>query len=419
MRTSIKFIITIFLLSFTHDSLAQTLGFKAGYNLSSLHLKKSKVLLPDNYAKLSDYSYISGFNIGATTEFSIIKYTSLETGLLFGSRGAKRTSEDTFWPTSIITNERINLYYLIIPLSLKFPVSTGKYSFYGSFGSYFGLGLSGKIKTDLTYGELAETESANIAWGSDEEYDNFNQIDYGFTIGAGVSWKSIQIGLTYDLGIADISPDPNLGYPVSNRVLGISAAYIFGGRKKSEAAKSIPEKPKEARIATKETLSQKSSSVIAEKKSTEAETERLRIEKNRIDSINAIRFKEEQNRILKARLDSIETEKALTLKIEAEKQRISKVKTDSIEASQNSVVYKVQFLSSTSKKGSYKVTIGAKEYSTWEYLYNGAFRTTVGQFKTFKSALEFQKTVRQSGYPQAFVVAFRNNIRTTDPSLFK
>ncbi len=34
-------------------------------------------------------------------------------------------------------------------------------------------------------------------------------------------------------------------------------------------------------------------------------------------------------------------------------------------------------------------------------------------------AVSFQSTCRKSGYNQAFVVAFRDNIRTNDPELFK
>lgn len=83
------------------------------------------------------------------------------------------------------------------------------------------------------------------------------------------------------------------------------------------------------------------------------------------------------------------------------------------------VIYRVQFASNSAKKGSYTINIGGKDYKTWEYQYSGAWRSTVGEFKTFKEAGAFQKTVRSSGYPQAFVVAFKNGVRTTDPALFK
>ncbi len=83
------------------------------------------------------------------------------------------------------------------------------------------------------------------------------------------------------------------------------------------------------------------------------------------------------------------------------------------------VVYRVQFASNSVKKGSYTVKIGGKDYKTWEYQFSGAYRSTVGEFKTLAEASAFQKTVRSSGYAQAFVVAFKNDVRSTDPALFK
>jgi hypothetical protein len=83
------------------------------------------------------------------------------------------------------------------------------------------------------------------------------------------------------------------------------------------------------------------------------------------------------------------------------------------------VVYRVQILTNNTAKGSFKITVAGKVYDTFEYLYAGAYRTCVGGFSTLSQATELQKICRQSGHPQAFVVAFKNNIRSTDPALFK
>jgi hypothetical protein len=83
------------------------------------------------------------------------------------------------------------------------------------------------------------------------------------------------------------------------------------------------------------------------------------------------------------------------------------------------VVYRVQIATTSTPKGSYKITMAGKAYDTFEYQYAGAYRTCVGAFNVLSGASEFQKTCRASGYPQAFVVAFKNNVRSTDPALFK
>jgi hypothetical protein len=88
-------------------------------------------------------------------------------------------------------------------------------------------------------------------------------------------------------------------------------------------------------------------------------------------------------------------------------------------ASGAGVVYRVQFVSNTKPKGSYNITFGGKPYRTFEYLYNGAYRSCAGEFSTLSPAINLQNTMKKEGYPDAFVVAFRNNVRVTDPALFK
>jgi hypothetical protein len=83
------------------------------------------------------------------------------------------------------------------------------------------------------------------------------------------------------------------------------------------------------------------------------------------------------------------------------------------------IAYRVQISSSSTKKGSYKITINNKNYNTFEYFYSGVYRTCVGDYSTLTSAKELQNICRKSGYPQAFVVAFKNNVRSIDPALFK
>jgi len=104
--------------------------------------------------------------------------------------------------------------------------------------------------------------------------------------------------------------------------------------------------------------------------------------------------------------------KTVETKIEEPKPSVSEVKKDII-------VYRVQIATNTKSVGSIKVTISGKSYSSYEYVYMGAYRTCVGEFSTLGEASKFQSQCRQSGYPQAFVVVFKNNTRSTDPSFFR
>ena len=149
---------------------------------------------------------------------------------------------------------------------------------------------------------------------------------------------------------------------------------------------------------------------------------------NRKVSILPMMAEQERLKIEKFRADSIETARALAVKAEAKRLETEKIRADSIatakkklsvQSASNIPLYRVQFASNTTKKGSYSINAGGKTYKTWEYFYSGAYRSTAGAFKTYKEALAFQNTMRKSGFTQAFVVAFRNNVRVTDPSLFK
>jgi len=89
------------------------------------------------------------------------------------------------------------------------------------------------------------------------------------------------------------------------------------------------------------------------------------------------------------------------------------------EADPNQVVFRVQILSRTKANSSPSVTVAGTRYQTFEYFYKGAYRITVGEFKTVKEASTFRLKCRSSGFNQAFVAAFRGNERETDPSVFR
>jgi hypothetical protein len=83
------------------------------------------------------------------------------------------------------------------------------------------------------------------------------------------------------------------------------------------------------------------------------------------------------------------------------------------------VIYRIQFLSSAKPQKDNQIIVNGQSYKTYEYFYLGEYRYTVGEFTTLPPAAELQSAVRQSGYPQAFVAAFKNNTRSLDLKLFK
>jgi WD40-like Beta Propeller Repeat len=83
------------------------------------------------------------------------------------------------------------------------------------------------------------------------------------------------------------------------------------------------------------------------------------------------------------------------------------------------VIYRVQFLSSSKPRKEEQITMNGVTYATYEYFYLGAYRYSIGVFTNLAAAAELQNICRKSGYPQAFVAAFKNDTRSLDLKFFK
>ena len=82
------------------------------------------------------------------------------------------------------------------------------------------------------------------------------------------------------------------------------------------------------------------------------------------------------------------------------------------------VIFRVQIISSLYENSFPMVFIEGKGYNTYEYYYMGSYRITVGEFKSLEEANAFRIQCLNSGFKQAFVAAFRDGERVTDPSVF-
>lgn len=166
------------------------------------------------------------------------------------------------------------------------------------------------------------------------------------------------------------------------------------------------------------------------------EAKRAQIARHVADSLESVRIRNlqlEAERVMKVqrKADSLESVRIRNLQLEAEKIKKAQREADSLAAVKarvdaqpktppaDVVLYKVQLVSSKKEDYLSKVNIGGKTYSASSYLYLGEYRFVIGEFKTLQEAKELQDASRKAGYVQAFVVAFRNNIRTNDPNLFK
>lgn len=221
MKNQILLQILMMLVVCSTSSFTQTLSVKAGLNLSNFFVKD------DHETYSEDYKWRSGIHVGAIAEIPIRNMLSFETGLLLSTKGHREMVEDTFLGETIKLKVSTRLYYLDIPINAKVSIPAGKLKFYGSIGPYFGFGIYGKTKTEFTFQGNTEKEDEDISWGSDEEDDHLRRLDLGLTVTAGIELKFIQIGLSYNLGLANISSFREEGATIKNKVIGISLAYRF------------------------------------------------------------------------------------------------------------------------------------------------------------------------------------------------
>jgi hypothetical protein len=213
-----KLLIVIVIFGIATDSLAQTFGIKGGLNLSNMLYKGST----EGYS--NNFTMKPGFNAGATLEFPIKGMFSFDMGVLLSTKGYK--NYEKWGREQYETRITIKLLYIDIPLTAKAYFNVGGAKIYGAIGPYLGIGLSGESKYEVTEVSSGTTNNytETINWGYD-----MKRLDFGLTIGAGVEINSIEIGVSYSLGLANI-PDPDAGDIIRNRVLGISLGYKFGGK---------------------------------------------------------------------------------------------------------------------------------------------------------------------------------------------
>ena len=148
------------------------------------------------------------------------------------------------------------------------------------------------------------------------------------------------------------------------------------------------------------------------------EGKRLKAERLKAEGLKAERLKAEGLKAERLEAERLEAERLEAERLEAERLKVEKTEAEKQKA-QDKVIYRVQLLSSTNSKGEYEISVVGKSYKTYEYYYKGAWRIAIGEFNNLKDAIEFQYKCRRSGYNQAFVIAFKNNVRSLDKSLFK
>lgn len=212
---------------------AVSLGVRAGLNVNSLSYSGN------NEAEIRDlYKSRTGFHVGAVVDCKVAGNFYFQPGLYFTTRGAKMEETGTEGEYKYSITEKINMNYLQIPISASYRFPVGKIVKIDiNVGPYVAVGLGGRVKEEATIRYNGMSESENLSYDvfgkstDDENRGDFKRFDAGLRFGAGVHISKFNIGLIYDLGLANLAHTGdnawNRGTKFRNGSFLVSVGYNF------------------------------------------------------------------------------------------------------------------------------------------------------------------------------------------------
>jgi len=161
-----------------------------------------------NYTGFTNASFptdpLIGFHAGATVAFKITSNFLIQEEFLFSTQGAK--SKGDFFTSQ--TNQNINLYYMAVPILLKYRTNSGFYIEAGAQTGY-------KLKEDV----------AGSGTG-----DLFKKLDLAAAGGIGYQTKiGLGIGARYVYGLSKVGDfkASDITNDFKNNAVQVSVFYVF------------------------------------------------------------------------------------------------------------------------------------------------------------------------------------------------
>ena len=174
------------------------IGIKGGVNLSNLYS-----------SEVDDNNVRTGFHAGVYARNYLSDNFFIQPEIMYSSKGFEAT-DDGF------TEElELQLDYIDVPIIFGYNILLPIEVHVGPYISFLANDPSGSFDTDLIDGEFTADK------------DDFNSLDYGVAIGAGLNLEFIDFIVRYNLGLAPVAssgiPEEALGSS-KNSVLQITVA---------------------------------------------------------------------------------------------------------------------------------------------------------------------------------------------------
>lgn len=229
MKKKLIFAILILSIVFSSELLSQSISFRAGLNIAKMTSGVDDLDLETaNSLIYNDYKSQYGIQFGMFYDFYITNNISIESGLMYSSKGGEMRKNYDYPSLYGIYVLKINLNYIELPIVAKYTHEFGKIKVFVSGGGYLGMGLTGEIyelrDVNGNYGEIRES----VIWVQ-KDYglitNHYKREDIGLIFGAGVDYSHLLIGLNFSFSLKNISPYGDNGHYIKNQVFSIYLGY--------------------------------------------------------------------------------------------------------------------------------------------------------------------------------------------------
>ena len=213
MQKPTNLLALLFLLAFTFNAHAQSIGPKAGINIASW--------AGDDTFDDDAYGSATGLQFGAVAVIPVSDKFAIQPELVYLQKGSQL--ELDFLGDKITTTTTLN--YLEIPILARITLTEGPTQIFINAGPSIGLGLSGTVKAEAG----GQEEEDDI----DFDEDGISSLDLGLAVCAGVQLEvgpgQLFFDLRYLLGLAslDDSEPEDEQIDIFNRGIGASVGFLF------------------------------------------------------------------------------------------------------------------------------------------------------------------------------------------------
>lgn len=190
----------LFLTLFISTAVQAQVGIKAGINYASLSQSATEETYEDYQQKA-----VLGFQAGLVAELPLTSFFAIQPEFLFIQKGGK--SQYIFNDNNKSVN-RVIYNYIEIPVLAKIKMGNTQgdgAGFYLIGGPFAGLALNGKGENELTILGVTTTNDYDIDYS--DEANKEKRLDWGVSLGAGITLGQFFMDARYNLGINNLNDD--------------------------------------------------------------------------------------------------------------------------------------------------------------------------------------------------------------------